>query len=70
MQEGIIRQSQNNWVVISDGIELPIHVDHSMWLKMFGHDGMKVCFETAIFESVTKAILKACGPDTHEYIQD
>ena len=70
MQEGIIRQSQNDWVVISDGIELPIHTEQSMWLKIFGYDGMKVCFETAIFGSVTKAILKACEPNTREYPQD
>lgn len=59
--------------------ELPTHPDHNMWLKMFGEDGMKVCYEVttiAIGESETDvmdadvAVLKSCFPDTREYVQD
>ena len=59
--------------------ELPIHPEHFMWLKIFGEEGLPVCFEVeTIAHGYTEwdimdmdvARLKACGPDTHEYTQD
>jgi hypothetical protein len=58
---------------------LDVHPEHIMWLKVFGKEGLKVCFEV---ETISKgenefdimdtdvAKLKACFPDMHEYVQD
>ena len=73
--KGILQKDKDNkWIIWKeDGNEYWYpHPDHNMWLKMFGEENTEVCF--VIDDSNTAyyniAILKACGPDTHEYIQD
>ena len=60
------------WIVIEGENYYYPHPDHTMWLKIFGKENMEVCF--VIDDSNTAyyniAILKACFPDTREYVQD
>ena len=55
------------WIVVEGENYWHPYTEHSMWLKMFGEEGLEVCFE---IDENNHAILKACGPDTHEYVQD
>ena len=50
----------------TDGGNIPVHEQHFFWLKMFGESGKEMNY---VIEG-NYAILKADGPDTHEYIQD
>jgi len=69
--EIVTTPTEDGWIKVNRiSTNMAIHTEHSMWLKMFAKEGMEVCFTSAVFENVTKAILKACGPDTHEYVQD
>jgi len=69
----------HDYKVTLEDAYLDTHPEHVMWLKVFGKEGMNVCFE---IETIAKgenewdivdidvAKLKACFPDTHEYVQD
>jgi hypothetical protein len=72
-------QDNNEYRISLRDAELTTHPEHNMWLKIFGQDGMKVCYEVktiAIGESeldvmdADVAVLKSCFPDTKEYAQD
>jgi hypothetical protein len=56
----------DNWLLKVDGVFYPIHQQHSFWLKMFAEEGMEMKFE----KKNSEVILKAKGPDNHEYVQD
>jgi hypothetical protein len=64
---GILSKHNNEWIVIEDQKQHPTHPQHKLWLLIHGEEGMNVCF---ILDKDNHAILKACGPDTHEYTQD
>jgi hypothetical protein len=71
MNKGILHKKENKWFITrtEEGeweTYYPIHQQHSFWLKIFGEEGMELAFE----RQGDEVILKANGPDTHEYVQD
>ena len=69
---GILSKHENKWYVniIEEGdwnTQYSINSNHNFWLQIWGEEDMEVCFG---IDENGKAILKACGPDTHEYTQD
>ena len=75
MRGKLQKNSEGQWVIwhrkdfdmcATDGGDIPVHEQHSFWLKMFAEEGKEMNY---IIEGGV-AILKANGPDTHEYTQD
>jgi hypothetical protein len=75
------KKDDNTWVVISTEStkEMPTHPEHKLWIKMFGKDGLDVCFKvetiadgTSEFDimDVDVAKLTSCSPDIRTYTQD
>ena len=69
------KNNEGQWVIwhkkdfdicATDGGDIPVHDKHFFWLKMFGEIGKEMNY---VIEG-NYAILKAEGPDTHEYTQD
>jgi hypothetical protein len=72
---GNLKKTEQGWVIqyrmdfdliATDGGTIPVHPDHGFWLKMWGEENMEMNFEL----QDEFAVLKANGPDTHEYTQD
>ena len=65
--KGTLSKHNDKWVVIEGNDYWYTHKDHNLWLLVHGNEGMEACF---VIDENEYAILKACSPDTHEYIQD
>ena len=66
---GTLSKKNDKWIVVEDDNEYWYpHRQHNLWLLVHGYEGMKVCFQ--LEETTEYAILKACSPDTREYVQD
>jgi len=66
MKGKLFKTGWDNWLLKVNGVSYPIHEQHSFWLKIWGEvdKEMNYVIENGV------AILKAYGPDTHEYTQD
>jgi len=64
--KGNLKKTEQGWFVTTDDGIIPVHPQHSFWLTIFGEENMEMNFE---FQN-NFVILKANGPDTHEYVQD
>jgi hypothetical protein len=65
--KGILSKKNNKWIVIEGEDYWYPHTEHNLWLLIHGNEDDDVCFT---LDDNEYAILKACGPDTREYIQD
>ena len=70
--KGTLSKHNDKWYVniIEEGdwhTQYLIHNNHKFWLQIWGEENMETCF---VLNENKQAILKACGPDTHQYIQD
>jgi hypothetical protein len=65
---GTLQKDKNNkWIVIEGDSYWHPHNDHNLWLLIHGKENMDMCF---VLDENNNAILKACYPDTREYVQD
>ena len=64
---GTLLKKNKYWIVIEGEDHWYPHPDHNLWLLIHGNEYDNVCFT---LDENEYAILKACGPDTHQYIQD
>ena len=62
----LFKTGWDNWLLKVNGVSYPIHEQHSFWLKMWAEEGKEINY---VIENGV-AILKAYGPDTHEYTQE
>ena len=75
MLQGTLLQQEDKWIVALSSPDdftlgtdiFNIHPQHKFWLQIWGEENMETCF---VLNENKQAILKACGPDTHQYIQD
>ena len=75
MKGKLQKNNEGQWVIwhkkdfdmcATDGGDIPVHEQHSFWLKMWAEEKKEMNY---IIENGV-AILRAYGPDTHEYTQD
>ena len=69
----------HDYKVTLEDAYMDVHPEHFMWLKMFGEEGLKVCFEVETIAAGNNefdvmdtdvAKLKECHSETKTYSQD